>query len=75
MKVNVNGSQESSMVVWEKIQEDWTTGISSADATWLDAVKANMPDWNEYTKSRLQESQENLKTGLKTYYGFTDSDF
>lgn len=74
-KVMVDGTLMSCLYEWENMTNKDVSGVGENDPSWLDTIKANLPEWNTRIKQRLEEAQENLKAGLKKYYGLTDSDF
>lgn len=74
-KIMVDGSEVNCLNEWNNMTNSEITGVGENDPSWLDTVKANLPEWNTKSKERLAEAQENLKSGLKTYYGLSDSDF
>ncbi len=74
-KIMEDGTEKNCLYEWNNMTNKEVTGVGENDPSWVDTVKANLPDWNTKTKERLAEAEENLKTGLRTYYGLTDSDF
>ncbi len=74
-KVMVDGTETSCLYEWENMTNSEVSGVGENDPSWLDTIKANLPDWNTKSRERFAEAQENLKKGLKDYYGLTDSDF
>ncbi|MCM1027046.1 MAG: hypothetical protein NC432_11460 [Roseburia sp.] len=74
-KVMIDGSETSCLYEWENLTNSSVSGVGENDPSWLDTIKANLPDWNTKTQERLAQAAENLKTGLKNYYGLTDADF
>lgn len=71
-----DGTRKDCIWEWQNLtNKDELVGVSVTDASWLDTVKANLPEWNTKMTRRLEEAQNTLKEGLKTYYGFTDADF
>lgn len=75
IKVMVDGSELNCLNEWNNMTNKDISGVGENDPSWLDTIKANLPDWNAKSKERLAEAQENLQKGLKTYYGLTDADF
>lgn len=75
IKVMVDGSEVNCLNEWNNMTNKDISGVGETDPGWLDTIKANLPDWNTKSKERLAEAEENMKAGLKTYYGLTDSDF
>lgn len=74
-KIMVDGSETHCLNEWNNMTNKDISGVGETDPSWLDTVKANLSDWNEKSKERLAEASENLKAGLKTYYGLSDADF
>lgn len=70
-----DGTRKECIYEWQNLTNADVVGVSVTDASWLDTVKANLPEWNTKMNARLEEAQNTLKEGLKTYYGFTDADF
>lgn len=70
-----DGTRKECIYEWQNLTNADIVGVSVTDASWLDTVKANLPEWNTKMNARLEEAQNTLKEGLKTYYGFTDADF
>lgn len=72
--VYVDGTEVRCMNEWLGCYDAATAGVGATDASWVDTVKANLADWNEKANQRFNDAETNLRTGLKTYYGFTDAD-
>lgn len=70
-----DGTRKECIYEWLNLTNADVVGVPVTDASWLDTVKANLPEWNKKMNERLAEAQNTLKEGLKTYYGFTDADF
>ena len=70
-----DGTRKECVYEWLNLTNADVVGVPVTDASWLDTVKANLPEWNKKMNERLAEAQNSLKEGLKTYYGFTDADF
>ncbi len=41
----------------------------------VEAVLSHLEDWNELANQRFAQSDQDLRNGLKEYYGYTDKDF
>ena len=67
----VDGSELHCLNEWNNMTNSEISGVGETDPSWLDTVKANLPEWNTKSKERLAEAQENLKNGLETYYGLS----
>lgn len=70
-----DGTRKECVYEWLNLTNADVVGVPVTDASWLDTVKANLPEWNKKMNDRLAEAQNSMKEGLKTYYGFTDADF
>lgn len=70
-----DGTRKECIYEWLNLTNEEVVGVPVTSASWLDTVKANLPEWNKKMNDRLTEAQNSLKEGLKTYYGFTDADF
>lgn len=70
-----DGTRKECIYEWLNLTNEEVVGVPVTNASWLDTVKANLPEWNKKMNDRLTEAQNSLKDGLKTYYGFTDADF
>ena len=73
--VTEDGAQKTCLYEWLNFYSADVAGADVTDANWLDNVKARLADWNTAINARFEESAQNIKDGLKKYYGFTDSDF
>lgn len=73
-KIMEDGTEKDCLYEWINMTEKEVSGVGENDPSWLDAIKANLPDWNEKSKERLAQAAENLKEGLKKYYGLTDAE-
>ncbi|MBD5460118.1 MAG: extracellular solute-binding protein [Lachnospiraceae bacterium] len=74
-KIMEDGMEIHCLDEWNRMTYNDVSGLLENDPNWLDTIKANLPEWNTKSKERLAKAQEELQTGLKTYYGLTDSDF
>lgn len=73
--VQEDGAQKACMYEWLNVYNKDISGALRTDANWLDQVKAKLPDWNSTINARFVEAENQLKEGLKNYYGFTDDSF
>lgn len=73
--ITEDGTQKECMYEWIYIYNTDISGALRTDPNWLDNVKARLADWNKVINERFVQSEEALKQGLITYYGFNDSDF
>lgn len=60
---------------WTYIYNRDIAGALRTDPNWLDQVKAKLSDWNEKINERFRIAEQQLKDGLREYYGYTDKDF
>lgn len=70
-----DGTSKAANYEWANIYQKDITGALRTDANWLDQVKAKLPDWNKTINERFVTAEEQLKDGLKNFYGFTDENF
>ena len=78
-KITEDGAELACLYEWTAMGDPGidnpVVNVRPSDGSWLDTVKANLPEWNTKTRERLVQAEEELKTGLKTYYNMSDSDF
>ena len=55
-------------------QDEQMTAKRAADG-WLDEIKSKLPEWNTLANERFAQAEEQLKTALTDFYGYTDADF
>lgn len=70
-----DGTNKEASYEWTYIYQKDITGALRTDANWLDQVKAKLPDWNKTINERFIVAENQLKDGLKNFYGFTDDNF
>lgn len=70
-----DGVQKTCLYEWLNATAVEVAGAGSADANWMDNVKARLGDWNAAINARFVIAETSLKEGLKKYYGLTDADF
>lgn len=70
-----DGTEVRCMVEWLTAYDAGTAGVGVTDASWVDTVKANLADWENKANARFDQAEENLRSGLIKYYGFTAADF
>lgn len=68
-KIMVDGSEVDCLNEWNNMTNSEISGVGENDPSWLDTIKANLPEWNTKSKERLAQAQDDLQNGLKTYYG------
>lgn len=73
--VNEDGTQKPCNYEWSNIYNVDIAGALRTDANWLDQVKAKLPDWNTTINARFVEANNQLKSGLMNYYGYTEDKF
>ena len=42
---------------------------------WLDEIKSKLPEWNKLANERFATADEQLKSALSSFYGYTEADF
>lgn len=72
---NDSGERQPCMYEWLNFNNADIVGVTRTDPAWLDNVKQKLPEWNRLANERFQKAIEELKNGLKEYYGYTDADF
>ena len=60
---------------WANIWNRDVSGALRTDPNWLDQVKAKLSDWNATINQRFNVSDQQLRDGLKEFYGFKDDNF
>lgn len=70
-----DGTQKPAEYEWKNIYNKDIAGAFRADANWLDQVKAKLPDWNKAINERYILAEQQLRDGLKEFYGYTDDNF
>lgn len=70
-----DGTRVEADYEWKNIYNKDIAGAFRADANWLDQVKAKLPDWNAKINVRYKAADQQLRDGLKEFYGFEDDDF
>ncbi|MHB8130786.1 MAG: hypothetical protein ACYDEX_17480 [Mobilitalea sp.] len=73
--VEEDGTRKEANFEWTNIYNKDVTGALRTDANWLDQVKAKLPDWNTTINARFVLSDQQLRDGLKEFYGFEDKNF
>ena len=78
-KIMQDGAELACLFEWTAMGDpgidNAVVNVRPSDGSWLDTVKANLPEWNTKTRERLVQAEEELQTGLKTYYNMSDADF
>lgn len=70
-----DGTRKEANYEWRFIYQKDIAGALRTDANWLDQVKAKLPDWNKNINERFVLADQQLREGLKEFYGFTDDSF
>jgi len=73
---SIDGSRRSNLYEWQNYWNvDINGGVEKSEPDFTDTILNNLYQWNIDTNDRFAEAYEELKTGLKTYYGYTEADF
>ena len=73
---SVEGSRRVNTYEWDNYwNSEINGGVVKGDAEFVDTILGNLEQWNIDINARFEEAFEDLRTGLKRYYGFTDDDF
>jgi hypothetical protein len=70
-----DGTQKQADYEWKFIHLPEVAGAKRAEPNWLDQVKAKLSDWNTTINQRYVLAEQQLRDGLKEFYGFDDDDF
>lgn len=55
-------------------QDDVMTAKRAADG-WLDEIKSKLPEWNKLANDRFALADEQLRTALVNFYGYSEEEF
>jgi len=73
---NIEGTRRVNLYEWDNYwNPDINGGVEKGDANFTDTILGNLSTWNDLTNERFQESFDDLKQGLMTYYGYKEEDF
>lgn len=70
-----DGTRIAANYEWANIYNKDVAGAQRHEANWLDQVKAKLPDWNTKINERFMTAEQQLRDGLKEFYGYTDDKF
>ncbi|HHX12184.1 MAG TPA: hypothetical protein GX731_05125 [Clostridiales bacterium] len=70
-----DGTMREANWEWGNIWNVEVSGALRTDPNWLDQVKAKLSDWNATINQRYNVSDQQLRDGLKEFYGFKDDNF
>lgn len=70
-----DGTMREANWEWANIWNRDVSGALRTDPNWLDQVKAKLSDWNATINQRFNVSDQQLRDGLKEFYGFKDDNF
>ena len=73
--IQEDGAQKAAAYEWLNIYNKDVAGALRTDANWLDQVKSKLPDWNKVINERYNTADQQLRDGLKEFYGYTDDSF
>uniref|UniRef100_UPI004055ED37 hypothetical protein n=1 Tax=Acetatifactor sp. TaxID=1872090 RepID=UPI004055ED37 len=69
------GVEKACMYEWTYYyQDDNMTAKRAADG-WLDEIKSKLPEWNTKANERFALAEQQLRTALTDFYGYTEADF
>jgi hypothetical protein len=73
---NVEGSRRENLYEWKNYwNPEVTNGANKGEPEFTDLMIGNLYQWNVDSNARFAESFEDLRMGLSTYYGYSESDF
>lgn len=77
-----NGERKLNLYEWQNVNTEEIAELLEIDVTkrrldpqFVPALLASLPEWNDLANERFRQGYEELKAGLKKYYGYTDEDF
>ncbi len=71
-----SGTRRANLNEWINFYDsEINGGVSLGDANFSDTILGNLAAWNTLSNNRFTISFNEVKTGLKTYYGYSDTDF
>ena len=73
---SLEGERRDIMYEWQNYwNSDVNGGKTKSDVDFESAILSLLPTWNTLINTRYAEAFTRLKNGMKTYYGYQDSDF
>jgi hypothetical protein len=72
LKIQEDGADKACMYEWTNYYTDENMTAKRASDGWLDEIKSKLPEWNQLANERFAQADEELKTALKDFYGYTD---
>jgi hypothetical protein len=73
---SVEGTRRENLYEWKNYwNPDINGGVSKGDADFINTLLGNLSEWNRLSNERFAQSFDELQSGLKRFYGFTDEDF
>lgn len=71
-----DGTRRENLYEWKNYYNpDINGGVEKTDPAFVDTILNNLFQWNVDSNLRFAQSYADLKNGLITYYGYTESDF
>ena len=74
-KIQEDGADKLCTYEWSNYYTDEQMTAKRATDGWLDEIKSKLPEWNKRANERFALAEEQLKTALKDFYGYTEADF
>ena len=73
--IQEDGVDKECLYEWTYYYEDAQMTAKRASDGWLDEIKSKLPEWNTLANERFAQAEEELRTALTDFYGYTDADF
>ena len=73
--IQEDGVDKECMYEWVYYYQDAQMTAKRAGDGWLDEIKSKLPEWNTLANVRFAQAEDQLKTALTDFYGYTDADF
>ncbi len=70
-----DGVEKACMYEWTNYYTDEHMTAKRAADGWLDEIKSKLPEWNTKANARFVLAEQQLKTALTDFYGYTEEDF
>lgn len=70
-----DGVEKACMYEWTNYYTEENMNAKRAADGWLDEIKSKLPEWNTKANDRFALAEQQLKTALTDFYGYTDADF
>ncbi len=70
--IQEDGVDKACMYEWIYYYQDEQMTAKRASDGWLDEIKSKLPEWNTLANERFAEADEQLRSALSDFYGYTE---